>query len=74
MCYILQFYYKLDSVSCNQSISLHFCGTEILNKSNSVYKNSAITVAHKEFFWLLSLTSSSQSAAHRKGKSVEKPF
>lgn len=39
MCYNLQFYYKLDSVSYNQSISLHFCGTEILNKSNFVYKN-----------------------------------
>lgn len=30
MCYILQFCYKLDSVTYNQSVSLHFCGTESL--------------------------------------------
>lgn len=67
MCYFLQSSYKLDSVSYNQSIFLHFCGTEILNKSNFVYKNSVMTVAYKEFLvWLKSLLP--VSAAHHKGK------
>lgn len=41
--------------------------TEILNKSNFVYKNSAMTVAYKEFLaWLESLLP--VLAAHHKGK------